>query len=262
MEKTKANNKSHKNTPIKLYGLIGYPLSHSFSPAYFADKFLKEGILNSSYKLFPLESIEAFTDLIIDHPELKGLNVTIPYKQAVIPYLLELDEAAKAIGAVNTICFTGNGLIGHNTDWLGFRDSIQPLLKPHHKKALVLGTGGSSKAVHYALEQMGIQSASVSRTAAEHVDFTYQDIDPAVLEEYHIIVNTTPLGMTPDRLSRPDIPYHILSEKHLLFDLVYNPEKTVFLIKGEKAGALYKNGLEMLHFQAEQAWAIWNKDKK
>lgn len=248
----------NKAGDIRQFGLIGYPLSHSFSPSYFKSKFEREGITDAHYGLFPLEHIEEFPNLLIDNPQICGLNVTIPYKQEIIPYLLRLDEAAASIGAVNTIRFTGTGLIGYNTDWLGFTETIKPHLKEWHTKALVLGTGGSSKAVHYGLQQLGLETAAVSRTIREGVLFSYESISPEVIEEYTVIVNTTPLGMAPDRLSRPELPYHILTEKHLLYDLVYNPEKTVFLMKGDKAGAAIKSGTDMLHVQAERAWDIWN----
>jgi shikimate dehydrogenase len=244
---------------MRTFGLIGFPLEHSFSPGYFSEKFFREGIGDAEYKLFPLEQIEDLEGLFKAQPDLCGLNVTIPYKQVVMRYLDGLDVHAQAMGAVNTIRFEEGNKIGFNTDWIGFRDAISPMLNPDAEyKALVLGTGGSSKAVHYALRQMGIQSSSVSREVRDGVEFSYKTLGRADVGAHKIIINTTPLGMHPDTMSRPDIPYEAIGPEHILFDLVYNPEKTVFLIKGEQQGAAVKNGLEMLHRQAEAAWTIWN----
>ncbi len=253
----------------RLYGLIGYPLSHSFSPGFFAEKFLREGIRDSEYRAFPLESIGEFPALLEREPNLRGLNVTIPYKQAILPYLHAVQKDAAAIGAVNTIKFTEQGLIGYNTDWTGFLQAIGPLLQNWSaseagllaaKGALVLGTGGSSKAVHYALQSIGYITKSVSRKAGPGIDFSYPELNKEILERYPVIVQCTPLGMFPDVLSRPEIPYEFLSSGNLLFDLVYNPLKTVFLIKGEERGAAAGNGLAMLYAQAEAAWAVWNPE--
>jgi shikimate dehydrogenase len=252
-----------------VYGLIGYPLSHSFSPGYFAEKFLREGIHDSVYHAFELEQIELFPALLQNQPQLRGLNVTIPYKQSVMPYLQGLSEEAKAIAAVNTIHFGVEGLTGHNTDWIGFLQSFQTLHKQWKETkagrnavsgALVLGTGGSSKAVHFALNKIGYVTKSVSRNSSGNADFTYNELSASVLEEFPVLVNCTPLGMHPDVLSRPEIPYEKLGPGNLLFDLVYNPEKTIFLIKGEQQGAFAGNGLSMLYSQAEAAWAIWNPE--
>lgn len=244
----------------QLYGLIGYPLGHSFSAKYFAEKFEKENI-NAEYRNFPLENISIFPEIISKNPNLRGLNVTIPYKQDVMKYLDSLDENARRIGAVNVIsvAHTADGvkLTGHNADVIGFMDSLRPLLRPHHRKALVLGTGGASKAVIDGLRQLGIDPQYVSRTRREGI-LAYSDVTPDVLEEYTVVVNCTPLGMYPNTENAPTIPYESLTEAHLLYDLVYNPEKTLFLKKGKEQGAAVKNGLEMLHLQAEASWNFWN----
>lgn len=245
---------------MQLYGLIGYPLTHSFSQGYFRRKFEAENITYADYLNFPIRSIELFRKVIYDHPNLMGLNVTIPYKEQVLRYLDEADRTAWEIGAVNTIKIERNGdiqLIGYNTDVIGFRESISPLLKPEHTKALVLGTGGSSKAVVHALKQLGIDYEYVSRNSTFHLN--YEALNQEIMETHPIIINTTPLGMYPELSACPDIPYQYLTEKHLLFDLVYNPEKTLFLQKGEEKGATIKNGLEMLKIQAEKSWEIWKE---
>jgi len=244
-----------------LFGLIGYPLGHSFSAAYFNEKFKREGI-DAEYRNFPIESVDQFEELVRSHPNLKGINVTIPYKQSVIPYLDGLSQTARAVQAVNTICFclkTGRlGLLGHNTDVNGFERSLKENLGEMSGKAMVLGTGGASKAVLHVLEEMGIPATSVSRTAGDE-KITYSDLDRSVIEAHSLIINTTPLGMHPDTESLPDIPYEGIGEAHLLFDLVYNPEKTRFLEKGEAHGAKIVNGKDMLIYQAEAAWEIWKK---
>lgn len=242
---------------MRQFGLIGYPLGHSFSKGYFAEKFAREGIEDASYDNFELSDIAQFPTLVQSQPNLVGLNVTIPYKQAVIPYLGELDAAAQQIGAVNTIKFTNGRLLGYNTDYVGFRDSLKPLLKPNHTKALILGTGGSSKAVEYALGLLGIQHRYVSREPKDG-QLSYGQLTETLMQEYTLIINTTPLGMHPNVDACPDIPYHHLTPKHLLYDLVYNPAETQFLAKGRAVGADTKNGLQMLGLQAEAAWGIWN----
>ena len=240
---------------MKTYGLIGYPLGHSFSKAYFTDKFKRERV-EAQYLNFEIESINKFGEVLSAHTDLCGLNVTIPYKQQVLLYLDELSEAAKQIGAVNTIQFEGGKLIGHNTDHIGFSGSLKPLLKAHHKKALVLGTGGSSKAVVYALQQLGLGLTQVSREP-KGGQLTYNELDQDVIATHQVIVNTTPLGMSPNIDQAPDIPYQYITSEHLLYDLVYNPKETLFLQKGKAQGATIKNGLEMLQLQAEAAYAIW-----
>lgn len=225
---------------MKQYGIIGFPLSSSFSRAHFNEKFEKEG-LDSHYDLFPIENIDMFVNLI-KNTEFSGMNVTIPYKQKVIPYLSELDDTAEKIGAVNVIKFDYQGDIiktkGYNTDAIGFEDSLLPLLQPHHNKALILGTGGASKAVAYVLDKNNIEYKYVSRTKTEG-QYTYDELTEEIMQEYCLIINTTPLGMYPVD-SCPAIPYEYISGIHLLYDLVYNPAKTVFLKKGEKQGAAIK----------------------
>ncbi|GET31695.1 shikimate 5-dehydrogenase [Prolixibacter bellariivorans] len=245
------------------FGLIGYPLTHSFSKKFFTEKFSRERI-DSVYENFEIDNIGKLSAIIRENPTLKGLNVTIPYKQDVFSYLDEVDDAAQEIGAVNTIRVEWEGenyrLHGFNTDIIGFGDSIQPLLKAHHKKALVLGTGGASKAVVWALQKLGLSTVLVSRSPKGEGQISYSDLDKSLMTEYTVIVNTTPLGTYPKMEGAPDIPYQFINDTHLLYDLVYNPEKTLFLKKGEEQGAVIKNGLEMLHGQALAAWGIWTRD--
>ncbi|MDU1904419.1 MAG: shikimate dehydrogenase [Dysgonomonas sp.] len=244
------------------YGIIGYPLKHSFSNKFFTEKFQKENI-DAKHTNYEIESIDLFPEIINSEPELKGLNVTIPYKEQVTQFLNEIDDTAKSIGAVNVIRITHeNGkpyLKGFNSDLMGFRDSIQPLMNPDiHHKALILGTGGASKAVFHGLKNLNIESKYVTRTPKEGM-FTYEDLTKEVLEEYTVIVNTTPLGTFPDVDVCADIPYQYLGEQHLLYDLVYNPPLTKFLELGKKQGAKTKNGAEMFELQAIATWKIWNK---
>lgn len=243
-----------------MYGLIGKKLGHSFSAQFFNEKFKREGI-KEEYLLLPIPEISDFPELLVKYPDLHGLNVTIPYKQEVMPFLSEISEDAEEIGAVNTIKITGdNGKIklkGYNTDVIGFRESLKPLLRPEIKKALVLGSGGASKAVVYVLKKAGITPTLVSRNP--HPDnLSYHDLDKRIMEENLLIVNTTPLGMFPDVDSYPPIPYHLLTDRHICFDLVYNPLETEFMKKSAKMGAQTKNGIEMLHGQAIASWDIWN----
>ncbi|MCB0696188.1 MAG: shikimate dehydrogenase [Chitinophagaceae bacterium] len=239
-----------------LYGLIGYPLEHSFSPAYFSDKFRLEN-LNAEYRTFPISAIEDLPILLQQYPRLKGLNVTIPYKETVLSFLDALDPDAAVIGAVNCISFAGGKKTGYNTDVIGFRNSLSPLLQPYMTHALVLGSGGASKAVKFVLQQLGIDYNVVSRTKNTGY-ITYKDVDARMITENTLIVNTTPLGMYPTINDRPGIPYEALTNRHLLFDLIYNPEATLFLQSGAKHGAMIKNGKEMLQLQAEASWTIWN----
>ena len=245
----------------KIYGLIGFPLIHSFSQNYFNQKFEAESI-KARYLNFELPDIGDFMEVVSEYPTLAGLNVTIPYKEQVIPYLNELDEDAAKIGAVNVIKIIRNkGSLkfkGYNSDIIGFTDSISPLLNERRKKALVLGTGGASKAVVRGLENLGITATLVSRSAREGV-ITYEDLTPEVMAENLIIVNTTPLGMYPHVEECPDIPYDCLTKEHLCYDLLYNPDVTMFMRKAEEYGAETKNGLEMLLLQAFAAWNIWNE---
>jgi len=246
---------------MKTYGLIGYPLSHSFSKKYFTEKFLNEGISDHQYELFPIENINALPNLLAENPTLKGLNVTIPHKVNVLCYLNEVDEAAERIGAVNCIAistFEGeNYLKGYNTDAYGFEESLKPLLSPLHNKALVFGDGGAAKAVKYVLEKLGIEYLVVVRKPTSGA-ILYQDVTPEILAKHKLLINTTPLGMSPNVDTFPEIAYVVIGKDHLAYDLVYNPLETAFLTKAAQQGAQIKNGLEMLHKQAEKAWAIWN----
>lgn len=243
---------------MKAYGLIGYPLTHSFSEQYFAEKFSREGITDSSYKLFELSDIGQFPALLASQPDLKGLNVTIPYKEAVISFLDELDEETARIGAVNVIRIEGGRTKGFNSDYQGFKKSLENFLgAAGWVQALVLGTGGASKAVNAALRHLQIPYQVVSRQPGQGL-ITYADLSPDLLEAYSLIINTTPLGTYPNTETCPDLPYQALGPQHFLFDLVYNPAETVFLRKGREAGAKTQNGYEMLVLQAEAAWQIWN----
>lgn len=245
---------------MKKFGLIGFPLGHSFSKKYFTEKFEREEISDCSYELYPLENIEDVRFLFEVEKELCGLNVTIPYKEKIIEYLDGLDSAAQQIGAVNCIHMSSNGKTGYNTDWLGFRDALKPLLQKHHTHALILGTGGSSKAVAYALMQLNITHYFVSRNKTEKF-LGFDELEKELLQQHTIIINTSPLGMHPATESYPALPYEYISSKHLCFDLVYNPEETVFLQKAKQQGAVTKSGLEMLQLQAEYAWKIWNEQE-
>lgn len=241
------------------FGLIGYPLGHSFSKGYFAEKFQREALSDCSYENYPIASIGELPALIRENGDLCGLNVTIPYKESVIPYLHDLHEEAEAVGAVNTIRINDGRLTGYNTDVHGFLKSLQPLLadRKSERRALVLGTGGASKAVVHALGQLDFRVQLVSRRHRGQI-MSYDDLDEPLVRKCGLIVNTTPLGMHPDTDSLPDIPYDGIGGEHILFDLVYNPEVTRFLEEGRTRGAVVRNGLEMLQLQAEKAWAIWN----
>lgn len=243
-----------------VYGLLGYPLGHSFSKNYFNNKFEAEKI-DAEYINFEIPDINMLMEVISEYYNLNGLNVTIPYKEQVIPFLDELDEDAANIGAVNVIKIIRNNddlkLKGYNSDVIGFCDSISPLLKPHMKKALILGTGGAAKAVQYGLKKLGIESQFVSRRRSDNA-ITYTDITKETLDEYHVIVNTTPLGMYPNIDECPDIPYELLTPEHLCYDLLYNPDETLFMKNAKAHGAVTKNGLEMLLLQAFASYDIWN----
>lgn len=247
---------------MQKYGLVGYPLKHSFSIGYFNEKFSSEKI-EAEYINFEIPDINNFPEIIQANPNLHGLNVTIPYKEKVIPFLDELDKQTAAIGAVNVIKIIRNKggkpkLIGYNSDIIGFTQSIQPLLQSHHKKALILGTGGASKAVFHGLKNLGIEAKFVSRTARFGM-LTYEELNAEIIKEYTVIVNCTPVGMYPKVDACPDIPYEAITSEHLLYDLLYNPNITLFMKKGEAKGAVTKNGLEMLLLQAFAAWEIWQK---
>lgn len=239
----------------ELYGLIGYPLGHSFSRKYFTKKFANNGI-DAEYRNFPISAIGELSAVIDGNPSLRGFSVTLPYKEQIIPYLDSIDPEAEAIGAINCVKITGGKLRGYNTDVYGFRNSLLELIGTERPDAIVLGTGGASKAVKYALSQLGIVYKEVSRTpTAERL--TYGDIDENVIGKHRLIINATPLGTFPDTEKYPDIPYAMLSDRHFLFDLVYNPLETEFMKRGKLRGAQVTNGYDMLTGQAERAWEIW-----
>lgn len=238
------------------YGIIGYPLEHSFSPKWFGEKFAAEGI-EAMYKAFPLEHIDVLPDLLANYP-IRGLNVTIPYKNSVIDYLDELDIVAAEIGAVNCIDIRHGLKKGYNTDVIGFEESLKPLLRSQHTKALVLGTGGSARAVRYVLDKLGIEYRSVSRYLSEG-SIGYAEVNEDVIASHPLIINTTPLGMSPNVDAAPHIPYEAIGSQHLLYDLIYNPAETLFLQMANEQGAVIKNGYEMLVLQAEASWRIWNR---
>ena len=246
---------------MDIYGLIGHPLGHSFSRQFFADKFESEQI-DADYRNFDISSIEEVIDVIASNPYLRGFNVTIPYKQKIIPYLDDITKEAREIGAVNVVKLIRSGsnirLKGYNSDIIGFRESIPPLLYPQHKKALILGTGGASKAVNHVLRELGLETVFVSRYSRPDTA-TYKDIDADAVKEYQVIVNCTPCGMHPNSDECPMLPYEAMDSNNLLYDLVYNPENTLFMKNGRKHGAVVKNGLEMLVLQAIASWEIWNE---
>lgn len=243
---------------MRRFGLIGYPLSHSFSKKFFSEKFKKENLTDCLYENYPLPSIDLLPHLMKETENLEGLNVTIPHKEAVIPFLNELDAPAKNIGAVNCIRIKNNRSKGFNTDILGFEQSLKPLLKTPHTHALILGTGGASKAVAYVLSRLHIPFQYVSRTKKQG-QLIYGELNKEIIQHNKLIINTTPLGTSPDVQFYPEIPYQFISEEHLLFDLIYNPAETLFLQKGKSRGASVKNGYEMLILQAEASWDIWNR---
>lgn len=244
----------------KVFGLLGKNISYSFSRGYFAKKFDKLHLENYQYKNFDIQEITTFPSIGKKEELLAGMNVTIPYKEEVIKYLNELDKTAEEIGAVNTIKILKNGsLKGYNTDVVGFENSILPHLKEHHKFALILGTGGASKAIAYALNKNNIKYKFVSRKPSGEREISYEALTEELISKFHIIINCTPIGTSPDIHLSPKIPYQYLTEKHLLFDLIYNPEISTFLSKGKEKGAAIKNGYEMLEMQAEESWRIWNE---
>ena len=246
---------------MKKYGILGYPLAHSFSKRFFTEKFEREKV-DAAYENFEIDNISKFPEIITENPNLIGLNVTIPYKEQVIPYLNELEDAAREVGAVNTIKISRTEtevyLKGFNTDTHGFENSLMPLLKPQHSKALILGTGGASKAVKYVLSKLGIDFISASIEELKENEIRYEEIDSRIMTERLLIINATPLGTFPDVDTSPKIPYELITENHLLFDLVYNPETTKFMKMGLKKGATVKNGNEMLQLQALKSYKIWN----
>lgn len=244
----------------QLFGLLGRDISYSFSSGYFKEKFAELELANHEYQNFDIQSIEEFPELIVQQKALSGMNVTIPYKEVIIPFLDEIDSEANEIGAVNTIKFLDNGkLKGFNTDVFGFLNSIKPLLENHHTKALILGTGGASKAIAYTLRKLEIDFQFISRNPSNEKEISYEGLSEEIIATHTVIINSTPLGTFPETDLCPDIPYQLIDSKHLLFDLIYNPSKTTFLQKGKEKGAKVKNGLEMLQLQAEESWRIWNR---
>lgn len=242
---------------MKWYGLLGKTLKHSFSKAYFTDKFQALSITDCRYENFELDSISRLPQLLRDNPFIAGLNVTIPYKEDVIPFLDEQNEIVEEIQACNCIKITAGRLSGFNTDVIGFQQSLRNFLKPQHTHALVLGTGGAAKAVNYSLKKSGIEILNVSRVKNKTA-ISYDDLDSSIISTHKLIINTTPLGMFPKIDEAPPIPYEYITAGHLFFDLIYNPQKTLFLKKGEERGAQIANGSEMLVLQAEESWRIWN----
>jgi shikimate dehydrogenase len=244
----------------KLYGLLGKDIGYSFSRGYFTKKFEKLEIKKSEYVNFDIPSIEGFSELVEKYkPQLHGMNVTIPYKEEVIPFLDKIDKTAKKIGAVNTIKLTKRGLLkGYNTDVFGFENSLKPFLKKHHKKALILGTGGASKAIAFSLKRIGIKYKFVSRNPSKKKEISYNAITESILRKYTVIINSSPVGTFPDVHLKPQIPYQFINKNHFMFDLIYNPAETSFLKEGKNNKASVKNGLKMLELQAEESWRIWN----
>ncbi|MEP7372634.1 MAG: shikimate dehydrogenase [Chitinophagaceae bacterium] len=242
---------------MRLFGLIGYPLFQSFSKKFFSEKFEREGLADCRYESFSIPSISELTKILKENTELCGLNVTIPYKEQVLSFLDEKSALVKKINACNCINIEKGKLTGYNTDAPAFEQSLKEKLQAHHTKALILGTGGAAKAVEFSLRQLKISYKYVSRKPSAK-NFSYEQLTGDLMQQYTLVINTTPLGMHPNVVEAPPIPYHALSSKHYLFDLVYNPAKTLFLQKGEEQGAIIKNGYEMLVLQAEESWRIWN----
>jgi len=250
---------------LRQFGLIGYPLSHSFSQKFFTEKFLRENIVNVQYENFPIATIESFAALWKEHPSLEGLNVTIPYKKEVIAFLQHSSPVVQAIKACNCIRKFNNELYGYNTDVIGFEKSLLPFLKAHHTHALILGTGGASAAVQWVLQKLNIQYQVVSRksnTIEENTELkaslSYDQLSNSIIESHTLIINTSPLGMFPNVNEAPPIAYDAITAQHHLYDLVYNPIETLFMKNGLAKGATVQNGLDMLHIQAEESWTIWN----
>ena len=244
---------------MRQFGLIGFPLSHSFSKGYFANHFLTENILDAQYENYPIESIDLFTGLWKNNPNLKGLNVTIPYKKLVIPFLQHTSSVVATIQACNCIKLHQGALYGYNTDVIGFEKSLLPYLQPHHQKALIFGTGGAAAAVEWVLQKLGIAYQLVSRTVSEGC-ISYESLTHDVIAAHTLLIHTSPVGMFPNTEEAPNLPYEAITSKHHLYDLVYNPAVTKFLEKGSAQGATTQNGLEMLHLQADASWEIWNSE--
>ena len=245
---------------MKRYGLIGYPLSHSFSQKYFTEKFLKESIEGVLYENYSIPDISELTGILKANADLCGFNITIPYKKAILDYLSAWSPVVEAMGACNCVRIENGVLAGHNTDVVGFEKSLEPYLKAHHNKALILGTGVAAAAVAYVFNQRGIQFKYVSRQSSD-LAISYQELGEATMREYTLIINTTPLGMSPNINECPPIPYAFIGARHHCFDLIYNPSETLFLQKSKEAGATIQNGAEMLVIQAEESWRIWNEEK-
>ena len=243
---------------MRLFGLIGYPLTHSFSKKYFTEKFEREGLTDCRFENFSFESIDDFFTLIKSNPALEGIAVTIPHKRSVLHFLDDVTGIPEDLPACNCIRIIDGKLYGFNTDYIGFEKSIISLLQPQHQHALVLGNGGATAAIAFALRRLGISYEVVSRKLHSNSSKTYKELNKVIIERSNVIINTTPLGMYPEIDTCPDIPYQFISAQHLLYDLTYNPVKTLFLQKGEERGAAIKNGEEMLVLQAEENWRIWN----
>lgn len=244
---------------MKRYGLIGYPLSHSFSQRYFADKFLQESIANAVYENYPIPSIQALESILDQYPDLCGFNITIPYKKDILAYLSSSTQAVQQMGACNCVKITNGKLIGYNTDVIGFERSLLPYLKPQHQQALILGTGGASAAVAYVLHQLQIPFKYVSRKKSD-LSITYEEVDERMIQTHQLIINTTPLGMHPSVDEYPTLPYQFMNKTHHCFDLIYNPAETMFLQKAKASGASIQNGADMLVIQAEESWRIWTTE--
>lgn len=244
---------------MKLYGIIGYPLAHSFSKKYYTEKFIREQLNDCRYETFPLQSIEEIEN-VLKQPDLKGFNVTIPYKEKVMRYLDEVSDAVKNIGACNCVKIWKGKLYGFNSDVIGFEKSFVPHLQSHHTKALILGTGGASKAVQYVLKKLNIPFLLVSRNENLPDIISYPSLNENILNDYYIVINTTPVGTFPNVDDCPQIPFHLIGKKHYLYDLIYNPPETMFIKKGNAQGAFTKNGYEMLILQAEENWKTWNSE--
>ena len=245
---------------MKCYGIIGYPLSHSFSKKYFTEKFLQDGIAGCVYEAYPIKAIDELTGLLKQNPGLLGLNITIPYKQSIFQFIDDTQNIPAGLKACNCIKIIAGKIIGYNTDITGFERSLLPLLNKHHTHALILGNGGAAEAIKFVLQKLKINYQIVSRQIQEGSHLTYTHLDEKIIKQNTLIINTTPLGSFPAVNEYPDIPYRFLTDRHLLFDLVYNPAKTLFLQKGEEQGTAISNGYQMLVIQAAESWKIWNKD--
>jgi shikimate dehydrogenase len=244
--------------PMRLFGLIGYPLTHSFSKKYFTEKFEKENLHDCRYENFEIETIDLLPQITLYKEELEGLNVTIPYKERVIKFLDDSNELVKETGACNCIRIENGKQIGYNTDVIAFERSLLPKLQPIHRAALILGTGGAAKAVQFVFKKMGISYQLVSRNPSAD-QLSYSQVNSSIIQTHHLIINTTPVGLYPNVSDAPPLPYDAVTPNHFLFDLIYNPERTLFLAEGEKRGAAVQNGYDMLVYQAEESWKIWNQ---